>query len=302
MTQAPAALANRTTLAIGLTLIAMFAFALMDGLTKLVTQSLPVPQVLWVRNIVFTLFALALLKWQYPDKAIRALATSARPGLQLLRGLLLVIESAVFMLAFKLMPLADVHAVASAAPLMVVALSVPVLKEKVGPRRWAAVLVGFVGVLMIVRPGFQELATPILAALAGAFLWATYQLLVRIASRVDQPATSSLWTAMVGLGATSVIGPLSWVWPDANCWMLLIVVALLGSVAHASLIAALGMTEPSSLQPFTYSLFVWAVVVGYVMFGDVPDRWTFAGATVIISSGIYVWYRERVRAAEIQSS
>jgi drug/metabolite transporter (DMT)-like permease len=301
MTQAPAALANRTTLAIGLTLIAMFAFALMDGLTKVVTQTLPVPQVLWVRNIVFTLFALALLKWQYPDKAIRALATSARPGLQLLRGLLLVIESAVFMLAFKLMPLADVHAVASAAPLMVVALSVPVLKEKVGPRRWAAVLVGFVGVLMIVRPGFQELATPILAALAGAFLWATYQLLVRIASRVDQPATSSLWTAMVGLGATSVIGPLSWVWPDANSWMLLMVVALLGSVAHASLIAALGMTEPSSLQPFTYSLFVWAVVVGYVMFGDVPDRWTFAGATVIIASGIYVWYRERVRAAEIQS-
>jgi drug/metabolite transporter (DMT)-like permease len=295
----PAAAAQRTTLAIGLVLMSMFAFALMDGLAKIVTQSLPVPQVLWVRNIVFTLFALSLLKWQHPGEAIRALAASASPRLQLLRGLLLVVESAVFMLAFKLMPIADVHAVASAAPLLVVALSVPLLKEKVGPRRLAAVLVGFIGVLLIVRPGFAMVSTPIVVALAGACLWALYQVLVRLAARVDRPATTSLWTALVGLGATSVIGPLSWVWPDASGWGLLLVVAVLGSIAHASLIAALGLTEPSALQPFTYSLFVWAVVVGYVVFGDMPDRWTLSGAAIIIASGVYVWTREQARTREL---
>ncbi len=290
---------GRSTLAIGLVLSAMLAFAIMDGLTKIVSQSLPIPQILWVRNIVFTAVAIALIRRRLGNKPMLELVHSARPGLQFIRALLLIVESAMFMLAFKLMPLADVHAVASATPLLVVALSVPVLGESVGPRRWAAVLVGFIGVLLIIRPGVTTMQPAVLIALGGSALWAVYQMFVRLSSRVDRSETTSLWTAAVGLGATSLIGPLNWTWPDATTWALLIALALLGTFAHAAFIAALGMTQPALLQPFTYTLFVWAVVVGYILFGDLPDLWTLLGASIIIASGLYVWHRERVRAAEI---
>jgi drug/metabolite transporter (DMT)-like permease len=293
--------ADNTSLAIILMLAAMLFFAVMDGIAKHVTQTLAIPQVLWFRNIVLVLISLAILKWQQPNVHPKALITSARPGLQLTRGLLLVIESAVFMLAFRMMPLADVHALAASAPLLVVALSAVFLGEHVGPRRWAAVAVGFIGVLFIVRPGFATIGPPMLIALTGAVLWALYQVLVRLASRVDSAATSSLWTAFVGLGATSVIGPLNWVWPDPQTWALLIIIAILGSLAHVTVISAIGMADASTLQPFGYTLFIWAIVVGYLMFGHIPDRWTLLGAAIIIASGLYVWHRERVRAREAQN-
>jgi drug/metabolite transporter (DMT)-like permease len=286
---------SQTTLAIAMVLAAMFAFAVMDGLTKLLSQTLPIPQIMWVRNILFAALALALLRSQSKDVGFTTLATSKRPGLQFARAILLIIESAMFMLAFKLMPLADAHAVAAVAPLLVVALSVLFLGEKVGPRRWAAVTTGFAGVLLIVRPGFAQVELPVLIALGGALLWAIYQIMVRICSRVDRSETTMLWTALVGLGATTFIGPATWVWPDQIGWAMLIAIALMGSISHMVLIKALALTQPSLLQPYNYTLFVWAILVGYLFFGDIPDRWTLTGAAIIILSGIYVWHRERVR-------
>jgi drug/metabolite transporter (DMT)-like permease len=291
---APAA-SSQTTLAIAMVLAAMFAFAVMDGLTKLLSQTLPISQIMWVRNILFAALALALLRSQSKDVGFITLATSKRPGLQFARAILLIIESAMFMLAFKLMPLADAHAVAAVAPLLVVALSVLFLGEKVGPRRWAAVTTGFAGVLLIVRPGFAQVELPVLIALGGALLWAIYQIMVRICSRVDRSETTMLWTALVGLGATTFIGPATWVWPDQIGWAMLIAIALMGSISHMVLIKALALTQPSLLQPYNYTLFVWAILVGYLFFGDIPDRWTLTGAAIIILSGIYVWHRERVR-------
>jgi drug/metabolite transporter (DMT)-like permease len=203
-----------------------------------------------------------------------------------------------YMLAFSLLPLADVHAVGAVSPLVVVALSVPFLGERVGWRRWAAVVVGFLGVLIIVRPGITAIHPATLITLVAATLWAAYQVMVRLASRVDSRETTSLWTALVGLGASSLVGATSWVWPTPVGWALLVAVALLGAYAHITLINALCMTEPSLLQPFSFTLFVWAIVVGYALFGDVPDRWTLAGASLIIGSGLYAWHRERVRARQ----
>jgi drug/metabolite transporter (DMT)-like permease len=211
---------------------------------------------------------------------------------------LLVVESGMYMLAFSMLPLADVHAVGAASPLMVVALSVPLLGEKVGWRRWAAVAVGFMGVLIIVRPGVTAMHPATLITLGAAGLWAGYQIMVRLSSRVDSSETTSLWTALVGLGASSLVGAATWVWPTPTGWAMLAAVGLLGAYAHTTLIAALSMTEPSLLQPFSFTLFVWAIVVGYVMFGDVPDRWTLGGASLIIASGLYAWHRERVRARQ----
>jgi drug/metabolite transporter (DMT)-like permease len=292
--------ADRTRLAILLTLAVMLAFAVMDGLTKVLSQSLAIPQILWFRSIVFASLAIAMLRLGAAtrDRPIRDIAASKRPILQFSRALLLVVESGLYMVAFSLLPLADVHAVGAVSPLIVVALSVPFLGETVGWRRWAAVGVGFIGVLVIVRPGMTAIHPATVITLVAAAMWAAYQIMVRLAARTDSSETTSLWTALVGLGASSLVGATTWVWPTPTGWMLLIAVALLGAFAHITLITALGMTKPSLLQPFSYTLFVWAIVVGYALFGEVPDVWTLAGASLIIASGVYAWHRERVRAGQ----
>ena len=195
MTELPA----RTGLGILLTLVAMFAFAAMDGVSKVLAGALAIPQILWVRYILFTVLAVVMLH----RLGIARIARSERPMLQGVRALVAVVENATFILAFTYLPLADVHAIAAASPLIVIAVSVPLLGETVGPRRWLAVLAGFIGVLMIVRPGFAEIGPGHLVALAGALLWGSYQLLVRLVSKTDRSETTWLWTAVVGLIATS---------------------------------------------------------------------------------------------------
>ena len=297
MTIAPTATktTGQSTIAIALALAAMFGFAVMDGLTKILSSSLPITQILWVRSIIFCAVIMAIMSAQ--KHPLRALLRSERPGLQFSRALLLVFEGGAFMLAFKLMPLANVHAIGALSPLLVVALSVPLLGETVGWRRWSAVIAGFGGVLLIVRPGYVPLEPAAVIAWGAAALWAIYQVMVRLCARTDSSETTSLWTAVVGFLATTLLGPTMWIWPDVTGWGMLAAISLLGSLAHMSLIRALSMTQPSLLQPYNYSLFVWAVVVGYLFFGDVPDVWTWAGAAIIIASGIYVWHRERLRSA-----
>ncbi len=290
---AAAASAN-LTLGIGLTLVSMFCFATMDGISKFLGSILAIPQILWVRYMVFTSLAVVVL-WRL---GLRRVWQTPRPGLQIVRALVQVIENGVFVLAFQYLPLADVHAIAAASPLLVIAMSVPILGEKVGIRRWLAVMAGFVGVLIIVRPGFQDIGLPILIAISGALLWALYQILVRLCARTDSSETSWLWSAVIGLLATSTVGPSVWVWPDAMGWVLLFAIALLGSGAHLFLIKALTVAEASALQPYSYTLLLWAAAVGLVAFGHVPDAWTLAGAAVILASGLYAWHRERVRAGK----
>ena len=284
--------APRTGLAVVLTLVSMFAFAAMDAISKVLAGSLAIPQILWVRYILFTMLAVVMLH----RLGIARIARSERPWLQGARALVAVIENAVFILAFTYLPLADVHAIAAASPLIVIALSVALLGEVVGWRRWMAVVVGFLGVLLIVRPGFETIGPGHLVALAAAGLWGGYQLLVRLVSMTDRSETTWLWTAVVGLIATSFVGPFVWVWPDGQGWILLVAIALLGSAAHLTLIKALSLAEASALQPYSYTLLLWAAVIGYGAFGDIPDTWTFAGAALILASGLYAWYRERVRA------
>jgi drug/metabolite transporter (DMT)-like permease len=177
---------QRTGLAIALMLTAMFAFAAMDGVSKILAQSLPIPQILWVRYIFYTAFVAIMLR----RPGLTATLKSGQPWLQLGRALLIIVENAVFVLAFTLMPLADMHAIAAASPLIVVALSVPLLGEKVGYRRWLAVVAGFVGVLIIVRPGFQALDWRFAVAVTGTVLWAVYQILVRMCARTDSSDTT----------------------------------------------------------------------------------------------------------------
>ena len=282
-----------TRLAAILTTLAMAGFASMDAMSKWLVRDYPITQTLGVRYVMFTGFALLVAR----RAGVRSALASARPWLQAGRGLLALVENGVFVLAFAYLPLADTHAVAAASPLIVVALSALMLGEKAGLRRWLAVLAGFGGVLIIIRPGFQTLNGALLIPLFGAVLWALYQVLTRLTGRTDRAETTLLWSALSGLAVTSLLAPWWWVWPDASSWALLAAVGLLGSLSHYALIKALDYAEAGAVQPYSYTLLVWAAILGVVVFGDIPDTGTIAGAVVVVLSGLATWFHDRPKAA-----
>ena len=277
----------RPGLAALLTCLAMAGFASMDAMSKFLVRDYPIVQTLWVRYVIFTLFA-AIVAW--PRVSLR----SARPWLQAGRGVLALVENGVFVLAFFYLPLAETHAIAATSPLLVIALSVPLLGEKAGPHRWRAVMAGFAGVLLIIRPGFHVLTWPLAIPLAGAFLWAAYQVLTRLIARADPMETTLLWTAVSGLAITTLLVPAVWVPPSPTAWVLLAGVGVLGSLSHFALIKALDHAEAGAVQPYAYTLLLWATMLGFLVFGNVPDAWTIAGAAVVVLSGLYTWRRDRI--------
>ncbi|MBX9942790.1 MAG: DMT family transporter [Reyranella sp.] len=296
---APAPRRNNTSLGALYTVFAMMAFASMDAISKWLVADYAIGQMMWIRYAVFCLFAWLVVQRR---GGLRVAARSRRPWLQTTRALIAVVESAVFVLAFRYLPLADTHAIAAASPLIVIALGAAFLGERVGPARWLAVLAGFAGMLLIVRPGFRALDWPLLIPVAGAVLWGGYQILVRLCARDDSPDTTLVWSAFVAFAATTFFGPWHWLWPDAAGWALLVAVALLGAVAHYALIRALDYAEAGAVQPYSYTLLVWAAVLGALVFGDIPDGWTVMGAAVIVASGLYAWQydrRETRRAASL---
>ncbi len=274
---------------------AMFMFAAMDSMSKFMVREYPIAQTLWIRYVLYAGFAVLVAR----PKGLRRMARSARPWLQGIRSVLALVENGVFVLAFAYLPLAETHAVAATSPLIVIALSAPLLGERIGLHRWLAVLAGFAGVLLIVRPGFQTLAWPLLLPLAGALLWGLYQIMVRLCARDDAPETTLLWSAFVGLAAISIVAPIGWRHADAFAWAMLFGIGALGALAHYALIRALDFAEASAVQPYGYTLLVWATCLGFLVFGDVPAPWTILGGAVVVGSGLYSWYRDRVAVSEM---
>ncbi len=284
---------NKTSLGALLTMFAMLCFAGMDAISKSLVADYAVTQMMWIRSALFFLFAWFVVRKQ----GLRAAVRSARPGLQVVRSLVAIVEGGVFVLAFRYLPLADTHAVAATSPLLVIALGVLFLGERAGVARWLAVAAGFVGVLLMVRPGFRTIEWPLLLPLAGALLWASYQLLTRFNARFDSPSTSLLWSAIVAFIATSFVGPLDWTWPTPAAWALMVVISLIGAIAHYALIKALDYAEAGAVQPYAYTLLVWATLLGWLVFGDIPDGWTIFGAAIVVASGLYTWHHDRVFSA-----
>ena len=267
----------------------MLLFALMDAMSKLLVRDYSVGEALWVRYLIFTLFSL-VIAW---PRGIRRTAQSASPWLQATRALLAVVESATFVVAFQYLPLAETHAIAASSPLMVVALSAPVLGERIGPHRLLSVFTAFAGVLLIIRPGFTQVSGPLFIPLLGAFLWAIYQIMVRFLARDDRPETTLLWSAVVGLAAVSLIAPWQLRFPDAQGWVLLIAIGTIGALAQYAIIRGLDYAEASAVQPYGYTLLVWAALMGWLVFGDVPGAWTILGACIVVLSGLYAWTQDR---------
>jgi drug/metabolite transporter (DMT)-like permease len=280
------------TIGIAMLLLATLLFTVMDSIAKNLTASYPVQQVIWARY--FFQFALMLLL--IPRLGIAGLLWTRRPGVHIARGLLLMISTYCMITAISIVPLADAYTITFTAPFLVTILSVPLLKERVGWRRWTAVLVGFAGVLIVFRPIAAPVHWAMLLPLITAACFALYQILTRKVS-YDSRETAFMmlfYLAWVGTAVMSAIVPAYWQTVVAGDWAWMIGMGALGAAGHLILIRALAITPASLLSPFIYSQIVWALGIGYLWFGDLPSIWMLIGCAVIVASGLYVFYREAV--------
>jgi len=285
---------NTNLQGIALLVVATVLFALQDATTKGLTDLLPVGQIVFVRFTVFTIFALLLVSSRMPLKeAIR----SHVPGKQIVRCLLMCAEISIFTFALRYIGIAEIHAIFSCFPLFIVALSVPVLGEQVGWRRWSAVGVGFIGTLIILRPGTGVFEPVALLAIACALIYAMYNLMTRLVSRHDKFETSLLYFGVVGMAGSSIPAFMHWQTPVGEAAWLLAAVCACSLGSHFLLIKALQLAEANVLQPFNYLILVWAMFMGWLFFGEVLDAWAIAGAALVVVSGIYVGYREELAAS-----
>lgn len=286
--------AEGTRLGVTVMLATTTAFAVMDALTKHVATLYPAPQILWIRYMIFSIYGLGVTLRRRGRKALHSQA----PWLQIARGLLLTVEILMFIVAFRHLPLADIQAIAGAGPLITTAMSVPLLKETVGIRRWTAIGIGMLGLLIIIRPGFAHFDPLLLLPLGGVILYALYQVLTRVVARHDHPDTTVLYTGLVGLVAMTLVGPFFWKTPDMTGLLLMLTIGVIGLLGHALLIKALALAPASVLQPLNYTMIVWAVLFGYIFYDDLPDLPTVFGALIIVAGGLYTFHRERVRGGD----
>lgn len=273
-------------------LATMFCFILLDTVMKHLLESYSLVQVTWGRFFFATLVAVAAC-----GPRIGTLVVTRAPGLQLSRSLLLMTTTGVFNAGIRTTPLATATTIMFMSPILVTLLSMPLLGEKVGWRRWAGIVLGFAGAIIVVRPwqeGLGGTGSGMLLLLVAALLNANYQILTRKV-RHDDPLTSLLYTAAAGALVTSAMVPWFWVWPTAFDWLLLVLTGVAGGIGHLCLIRAFRQAPASVVAPFTYSSLIWAALFGFAIWGDWPDLWTWCGAAVIIGSGLYIFHRERQR-------
>lgn len=268
----------------------MVILASTDAVSKHLTLSFAVVQILWVRFMVFAGVGTFLALRKGGVKGLR----TKRPVAQVARAVILNLANFIFVYSLSQMPMASAHSIMAIAPLMITAASAPLLGETVGIRRWMAVGIGFSGMLIILRPGFAVFDPVALVPLAGAVCFASYTLLTKVISRDDSHETTLFYTGTIGLLQMSILAPFFWTEPGAIDWFWLVVSGIGGTLAHVCIIIALHMAPASTLQPFNYTMLVWATVLGYLVFGNLPDIWTAAGAGVIVASGLYAWHRERL--------
>lgn len=274
---------------IALMCLAMVCFVTMNTFIKSLRGELPVAELIWGRYFFHALLILMLFPRRIPT-----LLESSHKTLQIIRSLMVLLATAFMFVALGLMPIADIVAITFVAPLMIVILSVVILREFVGMRRWIAVLVGFVGVIIILRPGGDLFTLVALLPFGTAVTYALYQILTRVISQSADPLNTLFYSALVGTVTMSVIVPFYWVTPNLEQWAKLAVAGLLGGLGHYAIIRAYERAEASLIAPFAYTELIWATGLGFFVFSDLPDLWTFVGAAIIAASGVYIVHRERL--------
>ena len=289
--QSPAPPVRKTDNLRGVLLMAAaFAFfATGDMLAKLMTGSFHPLQIVWTRQLgLMAGVAIALLLLG------PSILRTAHPRLQVARGLLAVTSAALFITAIKYVPLADAIAVSFVAPFMVTALGALVLGETVGVKRWSAVIVGFIGMLVIIRPGLGVTHPAVGLIVIAAAAFALRQVLSRRLASTDRTMTTLSYTALVSVFALTLPLPFVWTTPD-QAWQIGVFVIFAGfaAVGEILVIKSLEVGEASALAPVHYSLLIWGVIWGWTVFGDLPDLWTWVGAAIVMATGLYIIQRER---------
>ena len=276
---------------IALFMLALMLFASLDATSKHLSVIFAVPLLVWARYVVHFLLMLVFVAPSLRSELVR----TANPKLQVVRALALLATTGCGMAAFRIMPLAEATSVIFLAPLLVTLLAGPFLGERIGRGRWLAVCIGFGGVLLVVRPGTGLNLAGILWALGGAVSYAAYQILTRRLSHAEHPMRLLFYTALVGTAVMSAALP--WFWVDAAPslaqWLLIASLGIYGGLGHLLLIRAFRLAPASTLTPFTYVQLVWAALLGWLVFGNVPDAVTGAGMAVIAASGLWLALGER---------
>lgn len=282
---------NNTRTGIILMIAAVFVFAVQDGVSRLLADAYNVWMIVMIRYWFFALFVVAVAARS--AGGIRAAAATSQPLLQTFRGVLLVLEVVVTIYAFVLLGLIPTHALFASYPLMIAALSGPVLGEKVGPRRWAAIGAGFIGILIILRPGLAVFTPEALIALLAALMFAVYGLTTRYAARRDSAATSFFWTGTTGAVAISLVGIWFWEPMAPQDWIWMGMLCITGALGHFLLIKCYEQAEASAVQPFAYFQLVFVSIIAVSFFGETTDLPTVIGAVIVVGAGLFTAFRER---------
>jgi len=291
VTTAPAQ-RNDIRLGIWLMVATSLVFALQDGFSRHLAETYNVFMVVMLRFWFFAAFVIAIAARQ--SGSIAAAARTSQPLLQILRGVILVAEICVMVAAFVRLGLVESHAIFTCYPLLVAALSGPVLGETVGWRRWAAIGVGFLGVLVILEPGVTVFSPAALIPLASATLFAIYGLLTRYAARRDSAATSFFWTGTVGALALTPFGLWHWEPMTAGDWGFMALLMMSGATGHWLLIKCYEVAEASAVQPFAYLQLVFAAAVGVTVFHEPLKANVILGAAIVVAAGLFTLWRERL--------
>ncbi len=277
--------------------LGFFSFSACDAIAKLLTETFHPFQIVWLRMLGLFIGVCVLIM----IRGVTVLHTP-KPKLQVLRGVVAVGSATCFVIAVGYVPLADAVAVTFVAPFIVTVLGALVLKETVGIRRWLAVVAGFVGMLIVIRPGMGLFHPAILLVVVAAVFFAIRQLLSRWLSGVDPVSTTVAYTAIVAFGLTSMTLPFVWVSPSGGKMFLLISgMAILSAIGEVLIIRALDIAQSVVLAPIHYTLIIWSTFYGYVIWSDLPDKWTLIGCGIIVVSGLYTSYREFVLSNRARS-
>lgn len=286
--------ADRTGLAILLMCAVSLIFALQDGFSRVLGANYSPILIVMLRYWVFAAFVIALVARQ-PGGLKRAVRTR-RPVTQILRGVILAAEVVIMVEAFVRLGLVETHAVFAVYPLLVAALSGPILGERVGWRRWSAIGIGFAGILVILNPGGGLLTIEALLPFVGALMFAVYGLLTRHVARDDPAIVSFFWTGVAGAVAITLVGVWDWQPLAPRDWIWMGLLCLCGMTSHYLMIRAYEMAEASSLQPFAYTQLIWVSIIGVLAFDETLRTNVIVGTVIVVAAGLFTLWRTRVRS------
>jgi drug/metabolite transporter (DMT)-like permease len=294
-TRSAPARADRPFRGIALILTSTVFLGVSDVTAKYLSTTLPSIEIAWIR---FLVFALVMVPAMLPGSPLYALR-SERPGLQAMRGIALLSSSLFFISGLRFLPIAEASATTFVAPLFVTALSIFFLGESVGVRRWLATAVGLMGVVIILRPGSSAFHLAAFFPIVSALAWACTLIMTRMMSGREHVLTTMTYSSIVGVCILSVLVPFVWVAPSWHDVLFGILIGVASTAGQWIVVLAFRYADASVLAPFSYTQLLWVSILGFAIFGEVPDIWTVTGAVFIVASGLYTAHRERLRRSQL---